>query len=516
MSNGDAPQDPDHTKKVQEFARVKELAEAEKATLDAEKNRLEAQQALAAQKASAADDELKAKTAAATAAKALADAEKASIDAKRALDRARKPLDAADEAREAKAATAKAERELSDAQKVAADAAKAQADASKAKADAEVAAFKARFGEVPASRYSGDVTLKDNPGKTEALLLAAQAARSAAAAIAKAIKDKATKVMLIASPDVPTFDNLMRFRVELGIVQKAFEEMDRISTEAHDKEPAARAAPAAVRAARVPQPARGVAPVAAAGLALDAADKLLGFFRTDYTVGGIDVTLEDAMLINELAGLLTEGGMTVYLPKVFNGNELTQTASAVVGELQGMAQCRASSTAIATEHQRLVAVWNERAGKEADVDKKAEMTATAESHQRASDAVGKANALYDSWFSKLSSLDEKSSLVPIVSVIRERALMSALDGGRSLLAVKLHASGGSYYTKKNIWTVLGAMPFFHMGGTVTSYALIDGQTGEVKRAGTLPVHGGFFKASKLPNQLVDQPGPPRERSWWRT
>jgi hypothetical protein len=121
--------------------------------------------------------------------------------------------------------------------------------------------------------------------------------------------------MTLVALSVPTFDNLMRFRVELGIVRKAFEEMDRISTEAHDKEPAARAAPVAVRTARVPQPARGVAPVAAAGLAL-------GFFRTVYTVGGIDVTLEDAMLINELAGLLTEGGMTVYLHKVFNGNEL--------------------------------------------------------------------------------------------------------------------------------------------------------------------------------------------------
>jgi hypothetical protein len=502
MSNGDAPQDPEHAKKVQEFARAKELAEAEKATLDAEKNKLEAQKALDAQKASAADDELKAKTAAATAAKALADAEKASIDAKRALDRARKPPDAADEAREAQAATAKAEKELSDAQKAAADAAKAQADASKAKADAEAAAFKARFGEVPASRYSGDVTLKENAGKTEALLLAAQAARSAAAAIAKAIKDKATKVMLIASPDVPTFDNLMRFRVELGIVHKAFEEMDRISTAAREKEPAASAAPPAARAAGAPQRARAVAPVTAAGLGLDAADKLLGFFRTDYTVGGIDVTLEDAMLVNELAGRLTDEGMTVYLPKVFSGNELTQTASDVIAELQGMAQRRASSTAIATEHQRLGVVWNERADKEADVKKKAEMTAAAEAHQHASDGVGKANALYDSWFSKLFSPDEKSSLVPIVAVIRERALMNALDGGRSLLAVRLHASGGSYYTKKNIWTVFGTMPFFHMGGTVASYALIDGKTGAVKGAGTLPVHGGFVKASRLPEKIV--------------
>ena len=82
MSNGEAPQDPDHAKKMQEFLRAKELDEAEKAKLDAEKNRLEAQKALDAQKASAADEELKAKTAAATAAKALADSEVAAFKAR--------------------------------------------------------------------------------------------------------------------------------------------------------------------------------------------------------------------------------------------------------------------------------------------------------------------------------------------------------------------------------------------------------------------------------------------------
>ena len=38
------------------------------------------------------------------------------------------------------------------------------------------------------------------------------------------------------------------------------------------------------------------APVATAGLALEAVDKLLGLFRTDYTAGGVDVTTDDGML----------------------------------------------------------------------------------------------------------------------------------------------------------------------------------------------------------------------------
>ena len=59
------------------------------------------------------------------------------------------------------------------------------------------------------------------------------------------------------------------------------------------------------------------------------------------------------------------------------------------------------------------------------------------------------------------------------------------------------------------------MPFFHMGGTVASFALIHGKTGAVVAAGTVPVHGGFFKATKLANEIVARPGPPqRKRSWW--
>jgi hypothetical protein len=502
MLNGEPRQDPEYARKLQELRDAKELAEAEKAKLEAERGRLEAQKALDAQKSSAADNELKARTAAATAAKELAEAEKARIDAERALERVKKPADAAEEALQAKAATAKAEKELAEAQKAAADAAKAEADASKAKVDAGLAAFKARFGDVPASPYKGDVTLKENAGKTEAILLAAQAARHAAAVIAEAIKTKATEVMLIAYADVPTFDNVMQFRVELGILQKAFADMEHISDAAREKEPADPGKPPQAKAARAPKKERAVPPIAAAGLALEAADKLLGFFRTDYTVGGIDVTLEDATLIHELAGRLTVNGVTVYLPRLFNGNELTRTGADVIAELAEMALRKADGVATAAAHDRLTAVWTERASKEADEERKKGMTAAAEAHKRASDAIRKAIALCDSWFDKLSSRGGNSAVVPIIAMIREQAMMKALDGGRALLVVKLHAAGGSYYTKKNIWTAFGGMPFFHMGGMVASFALIAGTTGAVAAAGTVPVHGGFHKASKLVDEIL--------------
>lgn len=232
MSNGPAPQDPEHARKLQELLRDKELADAEKAKLEAERGRLEARKALDAQKSSTADGELKAKAAAEN---GLADAEKARIDVQRALERARLPPDPADEAREAKTAAARADKELAEARKAAADAARADAEASNAKADADLAAFGARFGEVPASPYHGDVALKENAGKTETIMA------------------KEREVILIASPDVPTFDNLMRYRVKLGIVRKACDEMYHVSNAAREKGPKHSEEPPAVSVDRAPR-----------------------------------------------------------------------------------------------------------------------------------------------------------------------------------------------------------------------------------------------------------------------
>ena len=514
MSNGQSPPDPDHTKTIEALKRATELAEAEKKKFEAAKARLEAEKALNEQQALGAEGALKAKTASETAAQKLAEAEKNRITAERELERARKPPDAAVESLQAKAATAKAEKELAEAKKAAAELAKAEAEASKAKSDADLAAFKARF-DVPTSQYKGEVALKENAGKTEALLLAAQAVRSAAAAIAEAIQHKAGEVMLIPSPDVPTFDNEMRFRVEIGIVRKAFDDTDRAAGDARN------AQQKVIDAARQQAPPTSVShqesavpPVAAAGLTLEAADKLLGFFKTDYTVGGVDVTLEDATLLNELAGRLVRTGWTVHLPKVFNALDSSQaSADEVINELERLASRKADATFAAAEHERQTMEWTNRAANESDEQKKKDMTAAAEAHKKAADAIRRAIGLYDSWFQRLSSPDEKSAVVPIVAIIKERAMMKVLNNGRSLLVVKLHASGGSYYTRKNIWTVFGGMPFFHMGGTVASFALIAGNSGTIAAAGTVPVHGGFFKASRLANQIVGEPGPPRKRSW---
>lgn len=105
-------------------------------------------------------------------------------------------------------------------------------------------------------------------------------------------------------------------------------------------------------------------------------------------------------------------------------------------------------------------------------------------------------ALYDGVFAKLTTADDKG-LTPLTMVIRETEAADALAAGTQLLLVKLHTSGGAYYTKKNMLTFFGGMPFFHMGGVVASFALLDGKTGSVVAADVIPIHGGFVKASDV-------------------
>ncbi|WP_316224886.1 MULTISPECIES: hypothetical protein [unclassified Bradyrhizobium] len=500
-----AQQQPAHAKKLQELQRAKDLADAEKARLEAETGRLKAQKALDTEKSANVTDEIKAKVAAATSEKQLADAEKARIDAQRALEQAKSPPDRAAETFQAKT---KAEKERAEAQKATSDAQKAEADASKAKSEAEVAAFKARFGEVPTSAYKGEITLRDNAGKPEAFLLATHAMRKVASIIAAQVQSKAREVMLISSADIPKFDSLIRFRAEIGIVRKAFDASDAVSRDAREQEAVGAAKrPDIVEPAEAPKGKSAAAPLmTTAGLTIEAVDKLLGFFRSDYAVGGVDVTLEDAALINELAGQLTEEHVTVYLPKLFDATLLESSAS-VISEVEALALRRVDSASTAAVHERLSAGWTERAAHEANDQKKKRMAAAAETHQHAAKELLTSAALYDSWFARLSSSDEKLAAVPIVAVIREQTIINALTNGRSLLVAHIHASGGSYYTKKNIWTVFGGMPFFHMGGTVASFALLHGPTGAVLAAGTVPVHGGFVKATRLASEIGTRPGP---------
>ena len=418
-----------------------------------------------------------------------ADAEKAALDAKKQLLDARKALEAAEappdptkKAMDDKLAAGKAAKDLADAEKAAADARKAQADAA-------LAAFKAKVGEVPASGYTGDVTLKDKAGIIEAALLAAKAVKTAAQRIVDALPQQPAKkiVVLYSAAEIPNFQALIVFRAQIALVKKGFADAQAVDSTAPE--------PLAFKAEFVP-------PAAAAGLALDSVNKLLGLFRTDYTVQGVDLTLEDSVLVHALAGLIAGSGknLDVQLPAVYSPGALSDAGYGILNDLITLSLLKAGAQDKANRHDKLAARFTEDAGKEADAAKKADLLNQAKTHKAAADAWKVAIGLYDSFFSKLTTVDDKG-VVALANVIREGVVADVLLKDNLLLLVKLQKFGGAYYTKKNMWTFFGGMPFFHMGGVVASFVLLDGKAGTVQKSGVVPVHGGFVKASDLPQHV---------------
>jgi hypothetical protein len=480
------PQDqPDWDAIKKEADAKKAAADAQKAAADAEKAALDAQKALDAAKNPALS--------AATDAAALATAKKAQLDAEKSLS------DASDPAKQALAdqtAAVKAAKDLADAQKSA-------ADAQKAKADAASAALKAQIGDVPASGYSGDVTLKDKAGVAEAYLLAGRAASIAAKKIADMIPapTKPRTILLYASADAPSFQALLAYRAQLAIVTKALEDASARSTEADQKAPP----PRDVHTEAVP--------LAAAGLGLDAINKLLGFFRTDYSVGGVDVTLDDSALIHALAGYIAQRDkLTVQLPSIYNPAALADAGSAVIAELAALSTTKTFYLAKAAEHTKIAQAFTDLAAKEKDDTAKAALLDKAKLRKAAADALTSAAGVYDSFFGKLTAADDKGN-IPLTSVIRDTVVADTLKNGGMLLVAKVQKAAGSFYTKKNMWTLFGGMPFYNMGGVVVSFALLDGPAGTVLQAGIVPVHGGFVKSNQVQTtvekEIVTAPKAPK-------
>lgn len=386
------------------------------------------------------------------------------------------------------AAARKAEAE---ARKAEADANKAASDAEKAAAEASLAALKAKIGEVPASGISGNVELKDKAGVAEANLLAARAVEAAADGIVEEISGGSHTIVLYAAPEVPTFQELTAYRAQIAILKKAFDTADATSEDVNQRAPA-------------PVGITPEASLAAAGLALSAVSNLLGFFRTDFTVAGVEVSQNDSVLVHALAGRLADQGHTVILPGAYSPDALADPAAEILNDLTRLSQSRNDALRVASSHDNLAAEFLKQAEKAQDPAEKKALQDKAKLHQDASSAQKAAATFYDDFFKRLTTASDKG-LTPLTQVVRDAVVHKLLlDDNTRLLLIKLQSSGGSHYTRKNLWTFFGGKPFFHMGSVVVSYVLLKGKTGHVEASGVIPVHGGFVQADQLQQELSNR------------
>jgi hypothetical protein len=424
--------------------------------------------------------------------KEAAEAEAAAIEAQKKLIEAKLALAAAEvlakdrslQDLQTRAASAKASKD-------AAEAEKALADVRKANSDAQLAAFKASIGEVPSSGYQGTIDLKSEAGKLEASLLAAKAIQKAANLISDQVgkpKSAVKTILLCTAAELPKFDAWTTYTVQTSLVETAFATALELTAKAEGEE------------AR-----ESVPPAAAVGLALDATNKLLGYFRTDYAIGGFEFTLEDSLLADATAKALTSLDWDVRLPTRFNP-EAPSFAESIFRTFTRLTALRLDAPQRQTQHEAEAGRLSGLASKETATDKRADLESAAARHLTAASAWKAAIPVYDGVFGKLTTADEKG-ILPLTTVLREAVMVQHMRKGSPLLLLKIHKSGGAYYTKKNLWTLFGGMPFYHMGGTVVSFVLMNGASGSVTAAGVVPVHGGFVKARRLQATIGTDGGP---------
>jgi len=363
----------------------------------------------------------------------------------------------------------------------------------KAVSENQAAILKTKFT-VPDSGYSGDIKPGDKAGNVEAALLTARALNLAAASVAEGLeKTTVPSVVLYGGTDLPDFQALLTYSTQFKTIEMALDAALASLQNALDE--------AKVNLGPIPETV--LPSPALIGLGLDAANKILGFFRTDYAIQGVAVSPDQLLLVNALAGALTKKNIGVRIPALFNGRAL-HDESPILANLQTLNEKRSRLQEKINAAGSQMAAWAAAAENGTNLEKKKAMSDTLARLKVVNDQGKVSLALHDALLSKLTTLDDKARL-PLAAIIQQEAVRSELKAGAYLMTARISTAGGTYYTRKNLWSFFGTMPFFTMGGVVLDYCLFNGSTGIVVKAGAVPLSGGFFKVKNLPRDLQEPP-----------
>ncbi len=418
-------------------------------------------------------DDYKKQTELATAETAAANAQLTLLEAKKKLADATADPDAAKAATDAKLAASKA--------------ATAQLDADKAQFDAAQSLLKSKYA-VPDSGISGDVKLGDKAGALEIALLASYATKLVGKEIAhtvqgrldssKAARPAAAKPIVVMSTG-EQLDFQVSYAYEL---QRVWMRQTLINAKTMVE------APSTGKDKGGP----GTESFAAVGVAVQAMSKILGFFKSDFSVAGADVASDDTLLAQAVAENLM--GCEIYFPGIYmplatDGTGLQKSLEDIKPNYDDLVTARERLKREARE-LGLASALNKNASeadKQAKIKSDFDLKIVEEKIAMLTTVMG----AYETFVARLYGADGAAAFISRQLVLKEKL---ALPGAR-LLHVKMNKAGGESYIEKNLWTSFGAMPYKVAGGIVASYALIDSATGAVAVSGTVVKHGGFSKAN---------------------
>ena len=464
--------------------------------------------------------------------KTLATKELAYLAEMEKLEEARNPAPE-EEAAEASLKEAARIKAQAEADKAAAEAQKALAEAEAANVALENARVKALFGDVPDGGIDGSVTAGANSGVAEAALLATKGLRELAQRIAEDVGESVgdNGVWLVCDANIPGPGAMISFELQSSKLLRdsrgALSAADLVASDARDLSPFDETGEEISR-----ESVAGI--VTGVGAGLDVLSKIGKYFQSQYTVAGVDgPDFGNGPLMDAVAGSLAAVGITVYTPSRFHpafswpidieNNEVFQRLFKLTELLDSLVDRRAvlarhlqadaveqvrRESALNAANSELAAIGD---GDTNAADRRLALQATitnikqsasewAQVKGRADLAMAKLEAAMTATAEYVDGLTTKAaeqSRAPIVDLVLENHMLKALRSGEMLLIVNLTSVKGSYYTRKNLWTFFGSMPFYHMAGAVVNYSLLSGSTGAVLHAGALTHHSGFMKSHQV-------------------
>ena len=399
----------------------------------------------------------------------------------------------------AAAAEAKAAKEVA-ARKAEGEAVTAEATARKALTDADTAKAKAITDAIPSAGIPGNAEGADGAGKAEAMLLGAAALRSIAVQFAgrlmNANRSSVAGWVLCTAAAPPRFDQLAAFDAQHQGLK------DALARAGIDVDKAAADSVGA-----------GVSSVT---MGLTIVDKLLGFFRSDHKLTGMDVASAEETLVVALAEQLLHLDQTVCIPAFFQpppdpDSEIVKRlahpfewADRVQSERVMVERQLANEESARVQAQAIVDDPNSAADakREAANELKKIAIEVAREGERLTLLKGLLERL-DAWVKTLTTPDAQARL-PVAQVAQQGQLRKLLDQGGAVVMLQPHKLAGGLYVKRNFWSVLlWFTPFHVMGGAVASFTAFHGRTGALIASSYQARHGGYHLVTRV-REYIDR------------
>lgn len=384
--------------------------------------------------------------------------------------------------------------------KAEAEAQKAIAEAKKATVEAEVAGATAVSEKIPKSDIAGGVKLGEKAGKAEAYLMSAKAVSAAAGAIADAAPATCSRIAVFAGADSLSMGHWRVYETRRLLIEQAFDrakrafagaEAARVEFEKQAKAKEKNKGGANLFEFMAPAPL-ALSPLLGFATTIEAVAKIGSFLQTEYEVSGVDIEADDVLLRETTSGALAARGKSPTQPLRLVREAVFETLT------RGLVALDAKAADAAADYGQAQAL-----AKSLRATKKPAAIKVAEDYERAAALAKSATESHAAFLGYISGADSGGSpnIQPVLADLAAKTVLfgPSTDGSSKAcaLALKVNLMGGGLYTKRNLWTFLGTMPFYVGGAATVTYTYIDPATGDVLASGAVQRHGGYDKLDRI-------------------